>query len=711
MTAPESSAAPVAKRVPTLRSHHGETVEDPYEWLRDKNDPQVVAHLEAENAYTAAMTSHLKDLQETIFEEIKSRTLESDLSVPTRRGLWWYYERTVEGQQYPLRCRCPVQDQQGWTPPALEVGSVIAGEQILLDGNEEAHGHDFFAVGTFNVSPDGQLLAYSVDTTGAERFTLRFKDLRTTAVLSDEIAGTSHQSAWSLDGSTLFYTTLDESWRPHRVWRHRLGSAAVEDDLVFEERDERFWVGLRSTRSEAYVVIETSSQVTSEIHVVDAARPGSQPRVVALRREGVEYSLEHAIIGGEERFLILHNDGAQNFELAQAPVDNARPDQWRTIMEHRVDVRLEGVAAFAGHVAVSTRRNALPRVTVMRLTTDGYEAPKEIDFDEELFRCTLGANLDWAQPLVRIEFTSFVTPATVYDYDVSRDELLLRKRQPVLGGYDSANYEQHREWATAPDGTQVPISIVSRVGTSRDGGAACLLYGYGSYEISVDPSFDIPRLSLLDRGVVFAVAHVRGGGEMGRHWYEDGKLLAKTHSFSDFVACAQHLADNGWTSPERLVATGGSAGGLLMGAALNLAPDAFAGILAEVPFVDALTTILDPSLPLTVTEWDEWGDPLHDRAAYEYMRAYTPYENLEAKSYPPVLAVTSLNDSRVCYVEPAKWVARLRATKTDRAPVLLKTQMVAGHGGKSGRYEAWKERSFMYAWVLDTAGARPPDPT
>jgi len=705
MTTVHTVSPPVAKQVPVERTHHGDTVVDPYEWLRHKDDPDVIAHLEAENAYSEALTDHLEDLRKAIFTEIKTRTLETDLSVPTRRGSWWYYARTVEGAEYALHCRCPVEDENDWTPPAPEPGAEVAGEQVMLDGNAEAEGHDFFALGTLDVSHDGRLLAYSVDTTGAERFTLRFKDLDTGTVLDDEIPDTFYSSAWSLDGRTLFYLTVDESWRPYRVWRHRLGTDARQDAVVYEETDERFWVGVGTTRSDRYVVIESAAKVTSEIRVLDAAAPEAEPRLVAARREGVEYSVDHAVVAGEDRFLILHNDGAKNFALAEAPVEDPARHRWRPVLEHRDDTRLEGVAAFAGHVAITLRRDALPRVAVMRLSGDGYEDMAEVEFDEELFDCGLGSNPEWHQPYLRLGYTSFVTPRTVYDYDVGSGRLHLRKRQPVLGGYDPTDYEQHREWVTAPDGTQVPVSVVCRAGTPRDGNAPCLLYGYGAYEISIDPGFDIARLSLLDRGVVYAVAHVRGGGEMGRGWYEQGKALAKQNTFTDFVAAANHLAARGWTSPERLVAMGGSAGGLLVGAALNLAPIAFAGVLAVVPFVDALTSMLDPTLPLTVTEWDEWGDPLHDPQTYHYMKDYTPYENIAATAYPPVLAMTSLNDTRVLYVEPAKWVARMRATTTGGAPVLLKTEMTAGHGGKSGRYEAWKERAYMYAWVIQTSGA------
>ncbi len=709
-TEPDTSAPPtsppVAKRVPLERTHHGDTFIDHYEWLRDKDDPEVIAYLEAENAWTAHQNSHLDDLRQHVFEEIKGRVQETDLSVPARRGEWWYYSRTVEGKQYSISCRCPVDSPDDWTPPSLEADTDIPGEQVLLDGNVEAEGHDFFSVGTFTVSPDGSRLAYAVDISGAERFTLRVKDLRTQELLADAIEDTYYGATWSLDASTLFYTTVDDAWRPYRVWKHRLGTAADTDDIVFEESDQRFGVRVGSTRSDRYIMIEAASKITSEVRFVDAATPDADFTVVSARRVGVEYSVEHAVVSGEDRFLVLHNDGAENFQLAEAPVTSPGPDSWRTVIAHRDDTRLESVDAFAGHVVVGFRRAALTRLSVLPLEDDGYGEAHEIEFEEELFTSGAGSNPEWAQPLFRLGYGSYVTPSTVYDYDVAAGELILRKQQPVLGGYDATDYEQHREWATAADGTQIPISVVCRRGVPRDGSAPALIYGYGSYEISMDPGFDVARLSLLDRGMVFAVAHIRGGGEMGRAWYENGKTLTKKNTFTDFVDSARHLVTSRWTSTDRLVALGGSAGGLLMGAVLNLAPDAFAGVVAAVPFVDALTSILDPSLPLTVIEWDEWGDPLHDAEVYAYIKSYTPYENLEAKDYPPILAITSLNDTRVLYVEPAKWVAALRATKTGDSALLLKTEMSAGHGGVSGRYEAWKERAYEYAWIIDTAGAK-----
>jgi oligopeptidase B len=708
---PPGAQPPIAERRPVVRRHHGDEVVDEYEWLRDAKDPGTIAYLEAENAWAEQQTAHLADLREQVFEEIKSRTLETDLSVPVRHGDWWYYSRTVEGQQYSIRCRCPIDEggKTSWDPPVLEAGSEISNEQVLLDSNAEAADHDFFSLGGFSLNDDDTLLAWSVDVVGDERYTIRIKDLRTGELLPDTVAGTSGGITWSADSTHFFYTTVDDAWRPFRVWRHELGSTpeidGTADVLVHEETDERFFTGIGRTQSERYLVIGSSSKITSEVRVLEADDPEGEFRVVRPRESGVEYSLEHARLAGEDVFLLLHNREALNFELVAVPAAGPYDDD-TVLIGHRDDVRLEDVDVFARQVVVSYRRDAIARIAVMLLddaAPNGLGDPREIDFGQELFTSGVGANAEWDQPLVRVGFGSFVTPATVYDYVVATGELILRKQQPVLGGYDPADYEQHRTWATADDGTKIPVSIVCRAGTERDGSSPALIYGYGSYEASMDPGMSVPRLSLLDRGFVFAIAHVRGGGELGRTWYEQGKMLHKKNTFTDFVAAARHLVDEGWTSADRLIAEGGSAGGLLMGAVANLAPDAFAGIVASVPFVDALTSILDPSLPLTVIEWDEWGDPLHDPDVYAYMKSYTPYENVEAREYPAILAVTSLHDTRVLFVEPAKWVARLRATATGDAPLLLKTEMNAGHGGVSGRYAAWKERAWELAWIIDTA--------
>ncbi len=695
---------PVAQRRPTERTHHGDTVIDDYEWLRDKSAPETLAYLEAENAYTQARTAHLEPLRERIFEEIRTRTQETDLSVPVRIGDYWYYSRTLEGKQYGLSCRRPVEGPDDWVPPVLDAGAPPEDEQVLLDVNELADGHDFISVGASSVTPDGRLLAFSTDTTGDERFLLRVKDLSTGELLPDEIPGTSYGATWDLTGTHLFYTTVDDAWRADKIWRHRLGTDPSEDVVVHHESDERFWVSVGRSRSDRFLMVGAGSKVTSEYLVLDADDPTGEFRVVAPRRQGVEYGVEHAVIGGTDVLLVLHNDGAENFELARAPIDATSHEQWETVLAHDPAVRLEDVDAFDGHLVVSQRSDGLTQLRILGLDGDGIATDELLAMEHPIYTVGLGGNPEFAQPTLRFGYTTMATPPSVHQVDLRSGERTLLKQAPVLGGFDPDAYEQHREWATADDGTEVPISIVVPKGAPRDGGTPFLLYGYGAYEASMDPFFTISRLSLLDRGMGFAIAHVRGGGELGRRWYEDGKLLRKRNTFTDFVACARHLAETGWTSADRLVAEGGSAGGLLMGAVANLAPDAFAGIVADVPFVDALTTILDPELPLTVVEWEEWGNPLEDPEVYAYMKSYTPYENVEATRYPPILAETSLHDTRVLYVEPAKWVARLRATATNGADVLLKTEMAAGHGGVSGRYNAWRDRAFSYAWVLDRAG-------
>jgi oligopeptidase B len=677
----------VAKKIPAERTHHGDTVLDEYSWLTDKDDPDTIAYLEAENAYTTAHTGHLDGLQEEIFQEIKGRTQETDLSVPTRKGGWWYYSRTEEGKQYGIQCRLPALTD---TPPELVPGKPLDGEQVLLDGNELAGDSPFFAIGTTAIAPDGRTLAYSTDFSGNERFTLRFRDLESGEGLADEIPGVFYGGAWSADGSAFFYTTIDDAWRPYRVHRHLVGTPAADDVLVYEETDERFWVGIGLTRSERYLVLSAGSKITSEVRILDAEYPTGEFAIVRPRRTGVEYAIDHAA----GHFFVLHNEGARNFELATAPIDD--PATWTPLVEHREDTRLLDVQAFSGHAALFFRRDGLTGIRVLPERGEPYE----IKFPEVIHSAAPAGNPEFQTGRLRLAYASMVTPPSVYDYDLTSHEMILLKRRAVLGGYDSADYEQFREWAVAEDGTRIPVSIVRRKGTPSP--APTVLYGYGSYETSIDPAFSVARLSLLDRGLVFAVAHVRGGGEMGRGWYEDGKLLRKKNTFTDFVAVARHLKDSGWSGD--VVARGGSAGGLLMGAVANLAPEAFAGVVAEVPFVDALNTILDPSLPLTVIEWDEWGDPLHNADVYAYMKSYTPYENIDDRVYPPILAITSLNDTRVLYHEPAKWIARLRAT-AEGGPFLLKTEMGAGHGGRSGRYDAWREEAFSLSWILDRAGA------
>jgi oligopeptidase B len=704
MTNGAADRPPVAKRVPAERSHHGDTVIDEYAWLADKDDPDTIAYLTAENEYTDAVVAPLADLRERVYTEIKDRTQETDLSVPIRKGGWWYYSRTVEGQQYAIHCRLKAGVEN--EPPVIEAGEPLAGEEVMLDENLLAEGHEFFSLGTFTVSPDGRYLAYADDFAGNERFTLRVKDLSTGELLDDEVPETSYGAAWSATGSHLFYLTVDDAWRPYRAWRHEVGTPATADTIVYEEPDERFWVGVGLTRSERYVLIDLHSKVTSEVHIIPSDEPTAAPRLIRARTQDVEYEVDHQIVhNGPDRFVILHNDpsrgGGRNFALATAPVD--APDDWTPLVAHRDDTRLLDFDVFTSHLVVSLRHNVLTGLRVYAWRPDGsIDAGHDVSFPEPIYTVNPDANPEYDTTQFRLSYGSLLTPRSVYDYDLADRKLLLRKQQPVLGGYDPAAYEQFREWATAPDGTRVPISIVCRKDMPRDGSAPFLLYGYGSYEISVDPSFSVARLSLLDRGFGYAIAHIRGGGEMGRQWYDDGKMLRKKNTFTDFIAAARHLVTAGWTSVPKLAALGGSAGGLLVGAVVNEAPDAFGAIVAAVPFVDPLTSILDPSLPLTVMEWEEWGDPLHDPDVYAYMKSYSPYENVDARAYPPIYVETSLNDTRVLYHEPAKWVARLRSVGADH--VLLKTEMEAGHGGRSGRYDAWREQARMYAWIIDTVG-------
>lgn len=685
--------------------HHGDAVVDEYQWLADSDDPDTISFLEAENAYTEAMTAGQADLREAIFTEIKGRTQQTDLSVPTRRGDWWYYTRTIEGKQYKVHCRRAVRSGDE-RPPMTPDGSPLDGEQVVLDSNELAGESPFFSLGVYDVSPDGTLLAYSTDYTGDERFTMRFKNLVTGEVATDEIKDTHYGSAWSRDGSAIFYITVDHAWRPYRIWRHLIGTPASDDQIVYTEADERFFAKVSLTRSKRYLMISTASKLTSEVWLLDADNPSGEFTVVVPREQGVEYHVDHQVTAdGAERLLILHNDGAENFELATASPQ--APAAWTPLVPHRADTRLVDVSAFADHLVLYFRKDGLTGLRILPTEGTGHD----VAFDEQVYTAQPGPNPEYSTQFFRLNYESLVTPASVYDYGTATGELTLLKRQPVLalpgaGEYRPEDYEQFRDWAVASDGTRIPISLVCKKGTRADGSAPMLLYGYGSYEISIDPYFAIPRLSLLDRGFVFAIAHVRGGGELGRRWYDEGKLLSKINTFTDFIACARHLVAAGWTSTDRLIARGGSAGGLLMGAVVNMASDAFGGIAAQVPFVDALTSVLDPSLPLTVTEWEEWGDPLHDPDAYAYMKRYSPYENINAdQTYPPILAITSLNDTRVRYVEPAKWIAKLQATAKG-GPFLMKTEMIAGHGGRSGRYDAWRQEAMILAWIITTATAR-----
>lgn len=733
-TAPRLSP-PVAEKRPRTRIHHGRKFVDDYEWMRDAEDPATRAYLEAENAYTEQQLEALRPLQETVYAEMRSRIKETDMSVPSRSGSYWYFSRTTEGKSYGAHCRVPVEqrfvddplDPAGWVPPKVTEGTPLEGEELLLDGNVEAEGHDFFALGAMAVSFGENLMAFSTDTVGDERYTLRFRSLDGSPAPGEQIPRIAPGVTFSRDDRYVFYVTVDESWRPDTVWRHELGTDPSEDVRIFHEPDEAYWVGFGMTRSEQYLQMVVASKITSEVWLLDADDPTGELWCVRPREVGVEYEIEHGRWGGEDRLVVVHNHGAPNFCVAQAPV--APISEFAALEElvpHRAAVRVDGVDCFMTAVVLSYREDALPRFAMARVSdergvpaaspdaaADGVLGPFEpVEFDEELFTSGLGANGEWATPTLRCGFGSFVTPGQVFDLDIASGARTLLRQQEVLGGYEPEGYVQRREWARAADGVAVPISLVmSRETAARiDTGtpAPTLLYGYGSYETSLDPYFSVGRLSLMDRGMVYAIAHVRGGGEMGRTWYEDGKLLNKRNTFTDFVACADHLLASGVTRPEQLVAEGGSAGGLLMGAVANLAPDRFAGILASVPFVDPLTSILMPELPLTVIEWDEWGNPLDSAEVYDYMKSYAPYENVEAKQYPDLFVITSLNDTRVLYVEPAKWVAKLRElspTANQPGRLLLQCEMEAGHGGVSGRYEAWKQAAWELAWILRKAGA------
>ncbi|MBO0845155.1 MAG: S9 family peptidase [Nocardioides sp.] len=706
------TSPPVADRRPVTSEHHGRSRTDDYDWLREKDAPEVTAYLQAENAWTAARTDHLAGLRERIFEEIRARTKETDLSVPTRNRGWWYYGRSFEGREYGASCRVPITDKADWMPPipaedASPDEPALPGEQVLLDHDALAEGHSFYSVGGVSVSLDGRWLAYSTDTVGNERYVLQVKDLETGEVLDDRVEGVLGGGVWSPDGRDVYYCTVDESWRRDKVWRHRVGTAQADDVLVFHETDERFWVGIGRSRSQRFLVIASGSKNTSDCRYLDTDHPDAGCVLFHPRREGLEYGLEHAVIAGEDVFLVAHNATGADFEIGMAPIAATPPEAWTPLIPYDERVRLEDVSAYAGHLVVQQRSGGLTQLRILELGDQGVGDDYLIEFPEELYTVGGGGGAQFDQPTVRIGYTSMTVPSSVYDYDVRSRELTLLKRQPVRG-HDPAAYEEHRLWATADDGERIPISLVCRKGARGPSGQErpipFLLYGYGAYEISSDPSFSVARLSLLDRGAGMAIAHVRGGGEMGRRWYDGGKLMHKRNTFSDFAACARHLVETGWTTHDLLVAEGGSAGGLLIGAVANEYADLFAGLVADVPFVDALTSMLDASLPLTTAEYDEWGNPSADPDAYDYMAGYAPYENVDGRPYPPILATTSVNDTRVLYVEPAKWVARMRATGAGRPDVLLKTELSAGHGGVSGRYRAWRDRAFTQAWILDRMG-------
>ncbi|MBT2565364.1 S9 family peptidase [Arthrobacter sp. ISL-85] len=713
-------APPAAKKIPTERTHHGETFVDNYEWLRDKESPEVVEHLRAENAYQEAVTAGQEPLREAIFQEIKGRTQETDLSVPHRKDGWWYFSRSSEGKEYGIHCRVKAEDSgdkvADWTPPGVEAGAGIPGEEILLDGNVEAEGKPFFSVGGTAVTVDGNLYAYAVDNSGDERFTLRIKDLRTGELLPDVIEDIFYGVAFSPDGTRLFYTVVDESWRPYQVKAHVLGTPVADDVVVYQEDDAAMWLGFELSADRRYLVLGIGCSEYSETRLLRFGDPTATVTTVISRDERVLYEAEPFLLNGEERILLTHNRGAINSMVSLAdPAELAKPlaeQAWQTVVEHSDEVRVNGAGVTSTHLIVSIRKDTIERVQVMELAglgTPAQQEPMEPAFDEELYTAGVGGS-DYEAPVIRLGYTSYFTPSRIYDFVLPTPgqpagELLLRKESPVLGGYDGSDYVATREWATAGDGTRIPLSVLRHKAVQQDSTAAGLVYGYGSYEMSIDPGFGVARLSLLDRGVVFVIAHIRGGGELGRHWYEDGKKLTKKNTFTDFVDATDWLAGSGWVDPARIAALGGSAGGLLMGAVANMAPEKYAAIVAQVPFVDPLTSILDPDLPLSALEWEEWGNPITDPQAYAYMKSYSPYENVREVAYPRIAAVTSFNDTRVLYVEPAKWVQELRNKTTGSQPIVMKIEMDGGHGGASGRYVQWRERAWDYAFIADALGA------
>ncbi len=728
---------PVAERRPRELVHHGDTRIDELAWLRDREDPAVLDHLRAESAFAESAMAHLSQLRQQLFDEIRSRIVETDVSAPVRHGPWWYFTRTIEGQSYPMHCRLPARHDdpaagapvttegppalsgdspadggggappfgggRGWGPGREGEAAASTAEQVLLDENLLAEGHAYLDVANLSVSPGHNLLAYAVDTTGDERFVLHLRDLATGSDLPDDIPGTSYGVAWSNDETCIYYTRPDAANRPYQLWRHGVGTSQGSDTLIVEESDERFHLGVHRTKDGAFVVVAMRSKITTEIHVLDASGTDAPLRLVAPRRQGIELELDHHL----GTFLLLTNENAEDFHLLAAAVPEAHVT-WTELIPHRPGIRLEGVEVFDRYLACYERVDGTPRIRVHHIAGAGdLREPLGggwlVDCPEMPSASWGGPNPEHDSAVLRYGYSSLVTPRSDYDLDLDTRQAVQRKRQPVLGGYDPAGFLTERLWTEAGDGVKVPISVVRRRDVPLDGTAPCLLYGYGAYEISIDPVFSSLRLSLLERGFVFAIAHVRGGGELGRAWYEDGKALAKPHTFTDFLACARHLVAEGYTSPERLVARGGSAGGMLMGAIANLAPELFRGIVAEVPFVDCLTTMLDPSLPLTAIEWEEWGDPLSDPGIYAAMKAYSPYDNVRPQHYPDMLVTTGLEDPRVGFWEPAKWVQRLREASPG-SRVLLKVETEAGHAGPSGRYSSWREEAFVLAWILDEVG-------
>ncbi len=675
---------PVTKVIPKDVSLHGVTRIDNYFWLRERDNLEVITYLEAENRYSDAVMKHTKSLQEKLYAEMVSRIKETDLDVPEKLGDYFYYQRTEQGKQYPICCR--------------KRGDFDASEEIILDENQLAVGREYFKVGVFKISPNHELLAFSVDTTGAERYTILVKNLVTGEMLPDVIPNNEYSLEWANDNQTFFYNTVDDARRPYKVFRHTLGTPPEQDVLIYHEPDEMYFLGIDKSRSQAYLFLELESTSTTEVWYLDANRPQEKFTVVHTRQHQMEYAVQHH----GEQFFITTNDGAVNFKVVAAPVSNPSKKNWRDVIPHRESVKIDAIHAFETHLVVYERENGLRKI---RITDLKNQQMYYVTFDEPAYAIRVRENPEFKTETLRFGYTSLVTPESVFDYDMNTRTRDLKKQTEVLGGFNPAQYQSERIFAKAADGVLVPISLVYKKGLAKDASHPLYLYAYGSYGTSRDADFKSNRLSLIDRGFVYAIAHIRGGGDMGRPWYDDGKLLKKKNTFTDFIACAEHLIAEKYTSADRLVAMGGSAGGLLMGAVTNMRPDLFKTVVAHVPFVDVINTMLDESIPLTVTEFEEWGNP-KNKEYFDYMLSYSPYDNVEAKTYPNLLITAGLNDPRVQYWEPAKWTAKLRATKTDNNRLLLKTNMGAGHGGASGRYDALKETAFEYAFVLDVLGVK-----
>jgi oligopeptidase B len=680
----EEATPPVANVIPQELQMHGDVRVDDYFWLKERDNPEVISYLEAENEYTEAVMAHTEQLRQKLFEEIKGRIKQTDLSVPFKDGGFYYYTRTEDGKEYPIYAR--------------KRGSLDADEQLMIDVNEVAEGHGFTSVPRPRMSSDHRIMAFATDTVGRRFYEIRFQNLDTGELLGDAIVRVTPNMAWANDNRTLFYTKQDPvTLRAYQIYRHVLGTDPATDELVYEEADEEFSCYVAKTKSKRYMIIGCYQTLSSEFRFLDADDPAGEFTIFLPREPKHEHSIDHF----GDHFYIRTNEGdAQNFKLMRTPVSRTGKENWEDVLPHRDDVLLEYFDVFSDHLVVVERKDGLVQ---MRIRPWNGEAEHYLDFGEPAYLAYVSTNPEIDTDVLRYGYTSLTTPNSIYDYNMVTRERELLKREEVLGGFDPSDYVTERLYAPARDGARVPVSIVYRKGTEKDGDNPLLLYAYGSYGSSMDATFSSPRLSLIDRGFVYAIAHVRGGEELGRQWYEDGKLLKKKNTFTDFIDVAEYLVQEGYTTPEKLFASGGSAGGLLMGAITNMRPDLFEGVVARVPWVDVVTTMLDASIPLTTSEYDEWGDP-NEEEYYRYMLSYSPYDNVEAKDYPNLLVTTGLHDSQVQYFEPAKWVAKLRALKTDDNRLILKTNMEAGHGGASGRYKRYEETAFWYAFMLDLVG-------